>query len=169
MSNNHLLGQCQKCAQAECKQRWCFIPSKQKLSAALKQTKFRQECNWLRQHQRCFLPGRPRSNEFCNCQVCSHVARMRNHLVTFEAYQSRARRLGKRTHTAKMNPKRKLEREAHQLSESIQATCQMLDSRTLTDANRKRLRSEVDRRTAARKSILKHLWVSPRTGVGERP
>jgi hypothetical protein len=67
-----------------------------------------------------------------------------------------------------MNTKRKLERKAYQLSESIQATCQMLDSRALTDARRKHLRNEVDVRTAARKSILKHLWVSPRTGVAER-
>ena len=64
-----------------------------------------------------------------------------------------------------MNSERKLKREAYQLSESIQATCQILDSRSLTDASRKRLRSEVDLRTAARKSILKHLWVSPGTGV----
>jgi hypothetical protein len=92
-----------------------------------------------------------------------------NDPVTFEVYQSCARRLGKRTHKAKMNPNRKLEREAHQLSESIQATCRILDSRTLPDASRKRLRNEVDLRTAARKSILKHLWVSPRTGVAERP
>jgi hypothetical protein len=67
-----------------------------------------------------------------------------------------------------MNIERKLKREAYQLSESIQATCQMLDSRTLPDASRKRLRGEVDMRTAARKSILKHLWVSPRTGAAER-
>ena len=87
----------------------------------------------------------------------------------FEAYQSFAKRLGKRTHTAKMNPNRKLKREAHHLYESIQATCQLLDSRPLTDASRKRLRSEVDLRTAARKSILKRLWVGPRTGVAERP
>jgi hypothetical protein len=66
-----------------------------------------------------------------------------------------------------MNTEWKLKREAHELSESIQATCQMLDSRPLT-ARRKRLRREVDLRIAARKSILKHLWVSPRTGVAER-
>jgi hypothetical protein len=66
-----------------------------------------------------------------------------------------------------MNVERKLERKAHQLSESIRATCQMLESRPLTDACRKRLRSEVDLRTAVRKSILKHLWVS-HAGVAER-
>jgi hypothetical protein len=71
-----------------------------------------------------------------------------------EAYQSCAKRLGTRTQKAKMNIERKLKREAYQLSESIQATCQMLDSRTLPDASRKRLRGEVDMRTAARKSIL---------------
>ena len=68
-----------------------------------------------------------------------------------------------------MNTERKLQRKAYQLSESIQATCQTLESRPLTDARRKRLRSEVDLRTAARKSILKHLWVTPSTGVAERP
>ena len=65
-----------------------------------------------------------------------------------------------------MDPKRKLECKAHELSESIQATCRMLDTRSLPDASRRRLRNEVDLRTAARKSILKHLWVSP--GVAEQ-
>ena len=70
-----------------------------------------------------------------------------------------------KTYKMKMNPKTKLEREAHQLSESIKATCEMLDSRPLTDSSRKRLRSEINLRTAARKSILKHLWVNPRTSI----
>ena len=91
-----------------------------------------------------------------------------NHPVTFEAYQSCSAQLATRTHKAKMTPKRKLEREAHQLSESIQATCRMLDSRTLPDASRRRLRNEVDLRTAARKSILKYLWVSPRSSAAEQ-
>ena len=33
--------------------------------------------------------SRGRSNEFCDCRRCGHVTRMRNHLVTFEAYQLR--------------------------------------------------------------------------------
>jgi hypothetical protein len=86
----------------------------------------------------------------------------------FEAYHGCDRRLGIRTYRAKMTLKRKLERQAQQPSESIQTTCKLLDSRPLTDTRRKRLRREVDLRTAARKSILNHLWVSPRAGVAER-
>jgi hypothetical protein len=55
-----------------------------------------------------------------------------------------------------------LKQEAQQLNEVIRASCQLLDSRKLPDANRERLQREVDVGTAARKALLKRLWVSPR-------
>jgi hypothetical protein len=64
-----------------------------------------------------------------------------------------------------MRPRKDLEQEARQLSEVIGATCRMLDSRTLPNAKREHLQREVDLRTAARKALLKRLWVSPRTGT----
>jgi hypothetical protein len=41
----------------------------------------------------------------------------------------------------------------------------MLDSRTLPNAKREHLQKEVDLRIAARKALLKRLWVIPRTGT----
>ena len=64
-----------------------------------------------------------------------------------------------------MRPRKDLEQEAQQLTEVIGATCRMLESRTLPNAKRARLQREVDLRTAARKALLKRLWVSPRTGA----
>ena len=64
-----------------------------------------------------------------------------------------------------MAPEEDVEQEARQLTEIIRATCQMLDSRTLPNAEREHLQKEVDLRTAARKALLKRLWVSPRTGT----
>jgi hypothetical protein len=62
-------------------------------------------------------------------------------------------------------PRKELEQEARQLTEVIRATCGMLDSRTLSSTWRERLQREVDLRIAARKALLKRLWVSPRTGT----
>ena len=64
-----------------------------------------------------------------------------------------------------MAPGKDLKQEARQLTEIIKATCQMLDSRTLPNAKREHLQKEVDLRIAARKALLKRLWVSPRTGT----
>jgi hypothetical protein len=64
-----------------------------------------------------------------------------------------------------MAPRKGLEQEAQQLTEIIRATCRMLDSKTLSNTKRERLQREVDLRTAARKALLKRLWVSPRVGT----
>ena len=64
-----------------------------------------------------------------------------------------------------MAPGKDLEHEARQLTEIIRATWQMLDSRALPNAKREQLQKEVDLRIAARKALLKRLWVIPRTGT----
>jgi hypothetical protein len=66
-----------------------------------------------------------------------------------------------------MTARKKLEQEARQLTEIIKVTCKELDSRTLADADREQLRKQVDLRIAARKHILKQLWVTPKWAAGE--
>jgi len=52
------------------------------------------------------------------------------------------------------------QQEARQLTEVLTATCRLLDSTTLPTARRMHLQREVDLHTAARKALLKRLWVS---------
>ena len=58
-----------------------------------------------------------------------------------------------------------LQQEARQLTEVLTATCRLLDSTTLPDDRRMHLQREVDLQTAARKALLKRLWVSRATTV----
>jgi hypothetical protein len=61
-----------------------------------------------------------------------------------------------------MTARKKLEQEAHELKEVIKATVEELDSKALADADRQQLKKQIDQRVAARKHILKQLWVTPR-------
>ena len=58
-----------------------------------------------------------------------------------------------------------LQQEAQQLTEVLIATCRLLDLTTLPNARRMYLQREVDLQTAARKALLKRLWVSRTTIV----
>jgi hypothetical protein len=66
-----------------------------------------------------------------------------------------------------MTARKKLEKEAHELTEVIKAAFEELDSRTLADADRRQLKKQIDQGVAARKHILKQLWVTPRMAAGE--
>ena len=61
-----------------------------------------------------------------------------------------------------MTARKKLEQEAHELKEVIKATFEELDSKAIADADRQQLKKQIDQRVAARKHILKQLWVTPR-------
>jgi frataxin-like iron-binding protein CyaY len=61
-----------------------------------------------------------------------------------------------------MTARKKLEQEAHELKEVIKAAFKELDLKALADADRQMLKKQIDQRVAARKHILKQLWVTPR-------
>jgi hypothetical protein len=60
---------------------------------------------------------------------------------------------------------RDLQQEVRQLTEVLTATCRLLDSTTVPNTRRMHLQREVDLQTAARKALLKRLWVSGATTV----
>ena len=66
-----------------------------------------------------------------------------------------------------MTARKKLEQEAHELREVIKATFEELNSKALADADRQMLKKQIDHRVAARKHILKQLWVTPRIEAGQ--
>ena len=68
-----------------------------------------------------------------------------------------------------MTARKELEQKAHQLTELINATCDVLDSRELNYSRRQCLRKQVDLRVAARKQVLKWLWVTPHMDVSRQP
>jgi hypothetical protein len=65
--------------------------------------------------------------------------------------------------------RKELEQKAYQLTELINATYDALDSKELNDSRRERLRKQVDLRVAARKQVLKWLWVTPHMDVSRQP
>ena len=66
-----------------------------------------------------------------------------------------------------MTARKELELKAHQLTELINATCDALDSKELIDSRRESLRRQIDLRVAARKQVLKWLWVTPHMDPAE--
>jgi hypothetical protein len=66
-----------------------------------------------------------------------------------------------------MTASKKLEQEAHELKEVIKAAFEELDLKALADADRQMLKKQIDQRVAARKHILKQLWVTPRIEAGQ--
>ena len=66
-----------------------------------------------------------------------------------------------------MTTRKKLEQEAHELKEVIKAAFEELDLKALADAERQMLKKQIDQRVAARKHILKQLWVAPRIEAGQ--
>ena len=66
-----------------------------------------------------------------------------------------------------MTARKKLEQEAHELKEVIKAAFEELDLKALADADRQMLKKQIDQRVAARKHILKQLWVTPRIEAGQ--
>ena len=68
-----------------------------------------------------------------------------------------------------MTARKELEQKAHQLTELINATYDALNSKELNDSRRECLRKQVDLRVAARKQVLKWLWVTPHMDVSRQP
>ena len=68
-----------------------------------------------------------------------------------------------------MTARKELKQKAHQLTEMIHATYEALDAIALRDPHREHLRKQVDLRVAARKQVLKLLWVTPpHSGLTDR-
>jgi len=67
-----------------------------------------------------------------------------------------------------MTARKELEQKAHQLTELINDTYDVLDSGELNDSRRQCLRKQVDLRVAARKQVLKWLWVTPNMDLSEQ-
>jgi hypothetical protein len=67
-----------------------------------------------------------------------------------------------------MTARKELEQKAHQLTELINATYDALNSKELNDSRRECLRKQVDLRVAARKQVLKWLWVTPHMDVARQ-
>ena len=67
-----------------------------------------------------------------------------------------------------MTARKKLEQEAHELKEVIKAAFEELDLKALADADRQMLKKQIDQRVAARKHILKQLWVTPEANLDNR-
>ena len=68
-----------------------------------------------------------------------------------------------------MTVRKELKQKAHQLTEKIHATYESLDAIALRDPRREHLRKQVDLQVAARKQVLKLLWVTPpHSGLTDR-
>ena len=67
-----------------------------------------------------------------------------------------------------MTARKELEQKAHQLTELINATHDALDSKDLPASRREGLRKQIDLRVAARKQVLKWLWVTPHMDVSRQ-
>jgi hypothetical protein len=64
-----------------------------------------------------------------------------------------------------MTVRTELEQKAHQLTELINAAYDALESAGLNDSRRAGLKKQADMRIAARKQVLKWLWVTPHIDV----
>src|SRR5262245_17410969 len=102
--------------------------------------------------------------------------RKRTYACTQAATQSPARYLARlrRPYNADdgdwmMTARKELEQKAHQLTELINATHDALDSKELNDSGREGLRKQIGLRVAARKEVLKWLWVTPHMDVFSQP